>query len=115
MPVKKLDDTKPGDVVACELTNGQGAVLVKAGTALNEGHLRLLRMWGVNIVRIRAEDGTESAGNATQAEKLLDEAEAEIKARFGASLDNEVMAEILRVAVEQRAARNGGAEAPNHG
>ena len=115
MPVKKLDETKTGDIVAYDLVNGQGAVLVKAGTALNEGHLRLLRMWGVDTVRVRAEDGTENAASATEAEKLLDEAEAEIKARFGASLDNEITAEILRVAVEQRAARIGGAEAPDHG
>ena len=48
---------------------------------------------------------TGGGGAVEPTEKLLDQAEAEIKERFSDSLDNEVMAEILRVAVELRAAR----------
>ena len=103
MPAKKLDDVNVGDVLAKDLTNSQGAVLVKAGAAITESHLRLLRMWGVSSVEV-ADPAGGTTGAAAVTEKLLDEAEAAIRMRFGASLDNEVMAEILRVAVELRAA-----------
>lgn len=103
MPMKKLDDAHAGDVLAQDITNPQGAVLVKAGTPLEEKHLRLLRMWGVEAVRVAGEgDGADAAAVAPN---QLDHAEAEVKRRFGPSLDNEVMAEILRVAVTQIAAR----------
>ena len=104
MPVKKLDDLTVGDVLSKDLTNSQGAALVKAGTPIAESHMRLLRMWGVSSVEVQ--DANGGSGGAVQvAERLLDEAEAEIRTRFGPSLDNEVMAEILRVAVDLRAAR----------
>jgi len=102
MSLKRLEEVKEGDVAGADVINPQGAVLVKSGVPLQEKHLRLLRMWGVESVKI--DDGQEEEGGAG-AESMLDAAEAEIKARFGPSLDNEVMAEILRVAVQQRAAR----------
>lgn len=104
MPEKKLDDLTVGDVLSKDLTNSQGAVLVKSGAPITASHIRLLRMWGLSSVEVRDAHGGPG-GAAHVAEKLLDQAEAEIRKRFGPSLDNEVMAEILRVAVELRAAR----------
>ena len=102
MSMKKLDDVTVGDIVGGDVLNPQGAVLVKAGVGVEEKHLRLFKMWGIEKLEVR--DGRDD-GHAEEFEALLDQAEAEIKERFGPSLDNEVMAEILRVAVEQRAAR----------
>ena len=103
MPLKKIDDLIPGEVLVEDLTNVQGAVLIKAGTVFEERHLRLLKTWGVDVVKV-TDPGAE-AEQAEADERLLDQVEGEIRRRFGASLDNEVMAEILRVAVELRAAR----------
>jgi hypothetical protein len=102
MSVKKLDDVIVGDITDADVLNPQGAVLVKAGVSVEEKQLRLFKMWGIEKLKIR--DGNDDGGG-DEFEALLDQAEKEIKARFGPSLDNEVMAEILRVAVEQRAAR----------
>jgi len=102
MTVKRVEDLAEGDVVGADVVNAQGAVLVKSGVPLVEKHLRLLKMWGVE--KLKVDDGTAEE-HGGEMEAMLDAAEAEIKARFGPSLDNEVMAEILRVAVEQRAAQ----------
>jgi len=104
MPTKTIDEIAAGDVLATDLTNSQGAVLIKTGTRIGESHMRMLRMWGIESIEIA---NAEAGGGETiePTEKLLDQAEAEIKERFGDSLGNEVMAEILRVAVELRAMR----------
>ena len=104
MQTKTIDEIAAGDVLATDLTNSQGATLVKAGVRIGESHMRMLRMWGIESVEI-ADAETGGGGAVEPTEKLLDQAEAEIKERFSDSLDNEVMAEILRVAVELRAAR----------
>ncbi len=101
MSLKRLEDVRPGDIVGSDVLNPQGATLVKSGVVLQEKHLRLFKMWGIDKLNIR--DGS-SEDRGEEYDVLLDKAEAEIKARFGASLDNEIMAEILRIAVEQRAA-----------
>lgn len=113
MPLKRLEDVQVGDVLAQDLTNAQGTVLVKANTPLQEAHIRLLRMWGVEKAHIAAPDSSEEESQSPDA--CLDAAEAEIKKRFGKSLDNEVMAQILRVAVIQHAAKLAGARKSNHG
>jgi hypothetical protein len=102
MSVRELDDVNVGDIIGADVRNSQGAVLVKTGVGVEERHLRLFKMWGVEKLEIR--DGSDGGG-AGELEALLDQAEAEIKQRFGPSLDNEIMAEILRMAVEQRAAK----------
>ena len=61
-----------------------------------------------SVAKITVDDGKVNAMSKEMSAELvsrLDQAEAEIKERFGDSLDNEVMAEILRVAVDLRAAR----------
>jgi len=104
MPTKPIDEIAVGDLLATDLTNSQGAVLVKAGVRVGESHMRMLRMWGIESVEV-ADAEAGGGGAVAPTEKLLDQAETEIKERFAGSLDNEVMAEILRVAVELRAAR----------
>ena len=104
MPTKTIDEIAAGDVLATDLTNSQGAMLVKAGVRIGESHMRMLRMWGIESVEI-SDAAAGGGGTVEPTEKLLDQAEAEIKERFAGSLDNEVMAEILRVAVELRAVR----------
>ena len=101
MLLRKTDELKDGDVFAADLLNAQGVALVRAGTPFREPHRRLMKTWGVEAARVH--DG--SAGGASPGESALDAAEAEIKRRFGASVDNDIMAEILHAAVEQRAAR----------
>lgn len=100
MPIRRIDDIKEGDVFIVDLVNAQGAVLVAAGTPFRSAHLRLLRTWGIEAVRVRSPSDDPAAEEAA-----LDAAEQEIKRRFGPVVDNEIMAQILQIAIEQRASR----------
>jgi len=103
MPVKNLDDLAIGDILSGDITNSRGLVLVRSGAEVTDAHIRLFRMWGVNSAPVADSDAPETAGAAAVTEAHLDRAKAKITRCFGDSIDNEVMAEILRVAVEMRA------------
>ena len=104
MPTRKLEQVREGDVLANAAANAQGVVLVPAGTSLSEKHLRLLKMWGVDVLQVTSPDAVDRTGDAVPKE-LLDQAEDVLGKCFGPSRDNEIMAEIFRVAVQQRVAR----------
>lgn len=103
MLLRKTDELKDGDIFAADLLNAQGLPLVRAGTPFREAHRRLMRTWGVEAARVR--EPVDTVTDAARDESALDAAEQEIKRRFGDSVDNDVMAEILHAAVEQHAAR----------
>jgi len=106
MPLKKLDEVNIGDRLLEDLTNSHGGVLIKAGTGIKENHLRLLQMWGVETINIGEDGGDgENDGSVQVTEKLLDQAETAITERFGGAPNNEVAAEILRVAAKLYAER----------
>jgi len=93
-----------GQTLAEDVRNAQGDLLVKKGVVLTERHMRLLKMW--NVAAVQVESASPRAAEPTREQtEYLDRAEAELKAHFGDSLENEVMAEIFRIAVEQRAAQ----------
>ena len=105
MPVKNLDDLAVGDVLSGDVANSQGVVLVRAGIEISEAHLRLFRALGVKAAAVADPDDAGAVGEVAVGEECLARAEATIKKCFGESLDDDVMAEISRVAVEMRAAK----------
>lgn len=50
-----------GMLLADEVRDQQGRLLMPAGTELTERHLRAFQLWGIMTVRIRAGDGAEPA------------------------------------------------------
>lgn len=100
MPIRRTDDLQEGDVFTVDLVNAQGTVLVAAGATFRPAQLRLLKTWGIEAVRVRS-----VAGDAAAEEAALDAAEKEVRRRFGPVVDNEIMAEVLQIAIEQHAAR----------
>lgn len=109
--MKPVDEIKVGDVTASPITNAHGAVLIGADVALDERHLRLLRMWGIDRVAVRGDKGDKDESDVAR-EAALAAAEEAVKARFGPSLNNVVMAEILRAAVESIAAAEANGKTP---
>jgi len=107
MAMKSVNDVVPGEMLGEDVATARGVALMKAGVIVTDELLRTLKMWGVESVWvIQPGDREEALQEASEEwEKLLDEAEANLKQRFGGSLENEIMAEIFRVGVTLRAAR----------
>lgn len=96
MRIIPLKDTRIDMVLAADVHNGQGMLLLKKGVALTEKNLRMLKSWGIETLRVRqtggeAADRPDPGINPEKTEKA-------IEARFGDTLADPVMAEICRVA-----------------
>ena len=104
MTTKSVDELVAGDVLGEDVTNRQGAMLISAGTVLKESHFRMLRMWGIESVSV-SEGAAKSPDASRPQAQYVRRAEAQIRKCLGASLNNEIMEEILRAAAQLRAAR----------
>ncbi len=58
-----LDDVETGAILAADVADRNGRVLLKAGVCLNEKHIRTLRTWGVLEVNIEGDDIPTQADN----------------------------------------------------
>ncbi len=106
------DDLAPGMVIAEEVRDQQGRLLVPAGTELTERHLRAFQLWGVRSVRVSGAGGSDPVPELTPAQ--LAEGEAIVRARFHLhDLRHPLIAELLRLAGRREAVRL-AAEAREH-
>lgn len=68
MPRVNIDQARSGMVLAAEVRDRRGRLLMPDGKTLTERHLEAFRMWGVSFIEILGEDIPEAA------EPVLDEA-----------------------------------------
>jgi len=105
-----LEDVRPGMVVAGDVRDTTGRLLLRAGQEVTERALRVLRMWGV------AEVDVEGAGaaRALPAADTGDEASARVRDHVDrlfqhADGDHAFVAELKKVALRRLARRRGTA------
>ncbi len=101
-----LDDLRPDMVLAAAIHDSGGRLLVPAGIALTDKHLRLFQMWGIADAEVEG----EGAG-APEEEPLdaasLSAAEAELRPHFRhADLSHPVVAAVFRYCVTAAARRS---------
>ena len=65
-----VDDLSPGMVLGENVQDGQGRLLMPAGTELTERHLRAFQLWGIMSVRVRGADGEEPGAPEVSPEAL---------------------------------------------
>ena len=105
-----LTHLKPGMILSEDVQNFQGLLLLKAGTALSEKNIKILKTWGVTSVEIDG-DGEKNRQNISDSPSDLKMAiEAEMKERFSNTLGHPVMEEVMKVATEikiEKSMKNG--------
>ncbi|MBK9067969.1 MAG: hypothetical protein IPL76_14000 [Gemmatimonadetes bacterium] len=111
-----VDDLVAGMVIAEEVRDQQGRLLMPAGTALTDRHLRAFSLWGIMTIRVRGEGGADAEEAPLElTPEQVAEAEAIVRARFPvADLDHPFVAELLRLAA-LREARRLALEGRRHG
>jgi hypothetical protein len=107
-----LEDLKPGMTLSADLLEAGGRLLLPAGTALTDRHLRYFQMWGVLQAEI---DGGESAEAAAPPDPAL---VAEVEGRLAdlfrhADRSHPAVAQVFAhcVARELRRAQTAGSHA----
>ena len=80
----RLDQVKVGMLLAKDLHDPNGAILIRAGVALTERHLKALKSWGIQHIAIQlAEAGPPSL--ATMDPAFIAEARAHLDLQFSLS------------------------------
>ena len=88
---------EPGMVLARDVRNFQGQVLLRAGVIIDPRHLGILKAWGVE--RLDIEDAAVREGSAAMAPSLVVAAAAIVRDRLRRSdLGHPLVAEIGRIA-----------------
>ncbi|HPL63057.1 MAG TPA: hypothetical protein PK587_04745 [Syntrophales bacterium] len=95
-----LDDIKPGMVLEKEVQGRDGRVLLGAGQAISDKHLRIFKMWGVTEASIM---GVQREEIAAQTASRLDpaslrKAEHDLRTRFrNTDLSHPFLSEFFRI------------------
>ena len=76
-----VDELALGMILAENVHDAQGRLLMPSGTELTERHLRAFRLWGIVSVRIKGDAADEPMAPPVSPE-LLAEAENQVRDRF---------------------------------
>ena len=104
-----LDQARPGMILATDVMDRRGRLLVPRGKELTERHLGALRMWGVPNIEIEGDD-PESDGLAPIDAEVLGRAEAEVAEIFANAREAHPFLDTLRGLSVARRARDIAAE-----
>ena len=95
----RLNDLRPGMVLASALYNGKGIMLLPCGTRLTAKHLEQFKRWGVHQALVEALGSDEPSDAAeTQIDAgLLAAIDQALDEKFAVRDDDEIMAEVKRI------------------
>ena len=79
MALVTADQVRPGMVVATEVTDRRGRLLIPAGNELSESHVQALRMWGVTHLEVEG-DGFEDDSSVSDDPQVVAAAEQAVDA-----------------------------------
>jgi hypothetical protein len=103
MGLINIANIEPGMKLASPVFSSQGVLLLGEGTSITAKHILLFKTWGVLEADIEGkemenDDNVDIEGSDN--EELICRQKA-LEHRFSAVLDNEVMAEVFRIAKKQ--------------
>ncbi len=108
-----VDDLAEGMILAADVHDAQGRLLVPHGTALTERHLRAFRLWGVFSVGVRGQGDESDNALPPISPAALAEAEAYVGARFrNHDRQHPLIGALMATAVQRIARRLTGGGGP---
>lgn len=101
MILLKIDQLKPGMVLAESVYNQQELLLFEKGASLTKKRIWTLKTWGINHVRIKGERKGNHLTTIEPEGKNKQTIENELQEKFADALDDPVMAAIMKAASRQ--------------
>ena len=109
----KIDDLKPGMILAQPVKTHQGILLLEAGVKISKKNIRIFKSWGINEISVKG-DLAESTGESKPSVAVVKESvEMELAEQFRDVLDDPVMVDIFRAAGNQLTKKNRSDEGEN--
>lgn len=120
MPRTKTESLQPGMVVASDVKNIDGMLLIPVGAELSERQIDILQAWGVAEIEVQAGANAEANGDplAKLPPEVLEKWTAEAKGLFWKLDENSLIEmEVLKLMLHRRVTRAGAKrthECTNH-
>ena len=97
----KIDELKPGMILAEPVHNQSGALLLEKDTSLTKRRIWMLKTWGIVNVSVggKSRDARKTAIETEWEAK--DTIEKELRAKFEDTIDDPVMETIMKAAARQ--------------
>ncbi|UCF90663.1 MAG: HDOD domain-containing protein [Desulfobacterales bacterium] len=103
MPIVPTDKLQPDMVLAAEVRDITGRLLLTKGKRINPGHIRILKMWGITEVNIAGQEGIEEVAASDADSELSQKIRAHTNHTFShADLDHPALQEIYKLALRFR-------------
>ncbi len=102
MGILNINDLKEGMVLAGDVKNKHGNIMIKQGMTLSERHIMLLKAWGIpdaNVEGLEREQLHEEEMKTVSPE-VIEAIEQQLRDLFPPLEGNEVMAEVYRIAMK---------------
>ena len=98
----KLDELKPGMILAEPVRNQFGSLLLDKDTSLTKKRIWMLKTWGVDKVSVKgkAKEGYKTTIEETEL-KTKEAIEKELRAKFEDTTDDPIMETIMKAAARQ--------------
>lgn len=99
--ITKIDELKPGMILAEPVYNQSGSLLLEKDTSLTKKRIWMLKTWGIDKVSVKGKP-KESGKTAIEIELDAKETiEKELRAKFEDTIDDPVMETIMKAAARQ--------------
>lgn len=110
----EVDQIKPGALIKSEIRDNSGKVVFKAGTKATPLLLKRLITWGIKSIEIESEESSENAESEELTDQIVEkkspitfdkEFVKKIARRFSNVKDDELMNQIMRLAIKHLSER----------
>ena len=109
----KIDELKPGMILAKPVYNQQDLLLLEIDSPLTKKRIWMLKTWGIDQVSVKGESKADGQTVfETDAETKVD-IERDLKAKFEDVIDDPIMVEIMKAAGRQLQKRLSNPEEKN--
>jgi hypothetical protein len=103
MGIVPVRDLSVGAMVATDVVDRSGRVLLRSGSTIEDRHLRILAMWGVTEVDVAGESGARPDEGTSVEDDVRASVESETAAIFAlANRDHPAMEELARLSAARR-------------
>jgi len=102
----QIHDIRPGMTLESDVKDRNGRMLLKAGVALNEGHLRIFKIWGVTEADVLgvSRQAVDEEAQADIAPELLEVARLHAESRFRHNdQEHPAVRELMKLCIARKA------------
>lgn len=109
MPKIEAQKAEEGMVLASDVLNLNGQLLMPKGTKLVEKHLWLFKTWGINHIDIVSQDGASSTANTELTDEEIRMHTPGLREIFGGTEEKDLwMQELFKLCLERKILKSRG-------